>query len=233
MSGHFVEELFRSIYLRAPGRIQGNFAIESFLDEIAAGQQTDPVEFRRRYLKDAMALQVLDAAVQKAGWQTRPSPQRQVRQSIMSGRGISFGEHGPEKRAVIVAEVQVNRTSGSVRVSKIVIAVACGRVINPQGLRHQVQGAVLQGISRSLFEAVKFDGSHVTSLDWRSYPVLRFSDVPDIETVLVDQRDLESQGAGELATVPVAAALCNAIFDATGVRLRQVPFTPERIRSAI
>jgi CO/xanthine dehydrogenase Mo-binding subunit len=232
MSGHFVEELFRSIYLRAPGRIQGNFAIESFLDEIAAGQQTDPVEFRRRYLKDAMALQVLHAAAQKAGWQTRPSPQRQVRQSVMSGRGISFGEHGPEKRAVIVAEVQVNRTSGSVRVSKMVIAVACGRIINPQGLRHQIQGAVLQGISRSLFEAVKFDGSHVTSLDWRSYPVLRFSDVPDIETVLVDQRDIESQGAGELATVPVAAALCNAIFDATGVRLRQVPFTPERIKSA-
>jgi CO/xanthine dehydrogenase Mo-binding subunit len=233
MTGHFVEELFRSIYLRAPGRIQGNFAIESFLDEIAAGQRTDPVEFRRRYLKDAMALQVLDAAVQKAGWQTRPSPQQQGRQSIMSGRGISFGEHGPEKRAVIVAEVQVNRTSGSVRVSKIVIAVACGRVINPQGLRHQVQGAVLQGISRTLFEAVKFDGSRVTSLDWRSYPVLKFSDVPEIETVLVDQRDLEPQGAGELATVPVAAALSNAIFDATGVRLRQVPFTPERVKGAL
>jgi nicotinate dehydrogenase subunit B len=133
----------------------------------------------------------------------------------------------------MIAEVQVNRTSGTVRVSKIVIAVACGRVINPQGLRHQVQGAVLQGISRTLFEAVKFDGSHVTSLDWRSYPVLKFSDVPEIETVLVDQRDVESSGAGELATVPVAAAVCNAIFDAIGVRLRQVPFTPERVKSAM
>src|SRR5262249_16654416 len=102
-----------------------------------------------------------------------------------------------------------------------------------QGLRHQIQGAVLQGISRSLFEAVKFDRSHVTSLDWRSYPVLTFADVPQIETVLIDQRDIEPSGAGELATVPVAAALCNAIYDATGVRLRQIPFTPDRIRNAL
>jgi CO/xanthine dehydrogenase Mo-binding subunit len=233
MSGHYVDELFRSIYLRAPGRIQGNFAIESFLDEIAAGQKVDPVEFRRHYIKDAMALEVLDAAVQKAGWERRPSPRPNTRQSVVSGRGISFGEHGPEKRAVIVAEVQVDRRNGSVRVSRMVIAVACGRIINPEGLRHQIQGAVLQGVSRTLFEAVKFDRSHVTSLDWRSYQVLRFTDVPDIETVLVDQRNVEPSGAGELATVPVAAALCNAIFDATGVRLRQVPFTPDRVKSSL
>ncbi len=233
LSGHYVDELFRSIYLRAPGRIQGNFAIESFLDEIAAQQQADPVEFRRHYLKDAMALQVFDAAVQAARWQPRPSRQPNARQPVVSGRGISFGEHGPEKRATIVADVLVDRPSGRVQVIKIVIATACGRIINPQGLRNQVQGAVLQGISRSLFEAVKFDRSHVTSLDWQSYPVLTFQDVPDIETVLVDQRDVESAGAGELATVPVAAALGNAIFDATGVRLRQVPFTPERVKSAL
>jgi nicotinate dehydrogenase subunit B len=231
MSGHFVEELFRSIYLRAPGRIQGNFAIESFMDEIAADHQADPVEFRRQYLKDATALQVLDAAAQKAAWQPRPSPRPNARESVMSGRGISFGENGPRQRATVVAEVQVDRASRRVRVSKIVIATACGRIINPQGLRHQVQGAVLQGISRTLFEAVKFDRSHVTSLDWRSYPVLTFPDVPEIETVLVDQRDIEPSGAGELATIPVAAALCNAIFDATGVRMRQVPFTPDRVKS--
>jgi nicotinate dehydrogenase subunit B len=233
MLGHYVEELFRSIYLRAPGRIQGNFAIESFLDEIAADQRADPVEFRRHYLKDAMALHVLNAAVQKAGWQPRPSPGPDARQSVVRGRGISFGEHGPEKRATIVAEVDVERTSGRVRVSKVVIAVACGRIVNPRGLEYQIQGAVLQGISRTLLEAVKFDQSQVTSLDWRSYPVLTFADVPDIETVLVDQRDIEPSGAGELATVPVAAALGNAIFDATGVRLRQIPFTPERVKSAL
>jgi nicotinate dehydrogenase subunit B len=232
-SAHFIEELFRSIYLRAPGRIQNNFAIESFMDEIAADQHADPVEFRRRYLRDAMALRVFNAAVKKAGWQTRPSPRPNVRQAVLSGRGIAFGEHGPEKRATIVADVQVDRISGRVRVSKIVIATACGRIINPQGLRHQVQGAVLQGVSRSLFEAVKFDRSHVTSLDWRSYPVLTFPDVPDIETVLLDERDVEPSGAGELATVPVAAALSNAIFDATGVRLRQVPFTPDRVKTAL
>ncbi|PYS05782.1 MAG: hypothetical protein DMG17_33625 [Acidobacteria bacterium] len=172
-------------------------------------------------------------SVKKAGWQTRPPPRPHVRQAVLSGRGIAFGEHGPEKRATIVADVQVDGTSGRVHVSKIVIATACGRIINPRGLRHQVQGAVLQGVSRSLFEAVKFDRSHVTSLDWQSYPVLRFPDVPDIETVLLDQRDVEPSGAGELATVPVAAALCNAIFDATGVRLRQVPFTPDRVKSAV
>jgi nicotinate dehydrogenase subunit B len=233
MLGHYVEELFRSIYLRAPGRIQGNFAIESFLDEIAADQRTDPVEFRRYYLKEAMALEVLDAAVQKAGWKPRPSPSPNSGQPVVTGRGISFGEHGPEKRAVMVADVEVDRTSGRIRVSRIVIATACGRIINPQGLRHQIQGAVLQGISRTLFEAVKFDHSHVTSLDWRSYPVLTFADVPDIETVLVDQRDLEPWGAGELATIPVAATLSNAVFDATGVRLRQIPLTPERVKSAL
>jgi nicotinate dehydrogenase subunit B len=232
-SAHFIEELFRSIYLRAPGRIQNNFAIESFMDEIAADQHADPVEFRRRYLRDARALRVFNAAVKKAGWRTRPSPRRNVRQAVLSGRGIAFGEHGPEKRATIVADVQVDRISGRVRVSKIVIATACGRIINPQGLRHQVQGAVLQGVSRSLFEAVKFDRSHVTSLDWQSYPVLTFPDVPDIETVLLDERDVEPSGAGELATVPVAAALSNAIFDATGVRLRQVPFTPDRVKTAL
>jgi CO/xanthine dehydrogenase Mo-binding subunit len=233
MSGHYVDELFRSIYLRGPGRIQGNFAIESFLDEIAADQRADPVEFRRQYLKDALALQVFDAAVQAARWQPRPTRRPDARQSVVSGRGISFGEHGPEKRATIVADVLVDRTSGRVRVTKVVIATACGRIINPQGLRNQVQGAVLQGISRTLFEAVKFDRSHVTSLDWQTYPVLRFQDVPDIQTVLVDQRDVEPAGAGELATVPVAAALCNAVFDATGVRLRQLPFTPERVKSAL
>jgi len=231
MLGHFVEELFRSIYLRAPGRIQGNFAIESFLDEIAANQQIDPVEFRRHHIKDATVLRVLDAAVQKAGWQPRPSPRANAAdQSVLTGRGIAFGEHGLETRATIVAEVQVEQKTGRVRVSKIVIAVSCGRIVNPRGLRHQIQGAVLQGISRSLFEAVKFDQSHVTSLDWRTYPVLTFADVPDIETVLVDQPDVESAGAGELSTIPVAGALSNAIFDATGVRLRQVPFTPERVR---
>jgi nicotinate dehydrogenase subunit B len=233
MSGHFVEELFRSIYLRAPGRIQGNFAIESFLDEIAANQHTDPVEFRRPYLKDAIALRVFDAAVQKARWQSRKSPRANARQSVVSGRGIAFGEHGPEQRATIVSDVQIDRTSGRVRVSKIVIATGCGRIVNPQGLKHQVQGAVLQGVSRTLFEAVKFDQSHITSLDWRSYPVLTFPEVPDIETVLVDEPDAEPAGAGELATVPVAAALCNAIFDATGVRLRQVPFTPDRVKTAL
>jgi CO/xanthine dehydrogenase Mo-binding subunit len=233
MLGHYVDELFRSIYLRAPGRIQGNFAIESFLDEIAADQRMDPVEFRRHYLKDAMALQVLDAAVQKAGWQARPSPRPSAGESVVSGRGISFGEHGPEKCAVIVATVEVDRTSGRIHVSRMVIATACGRIINPQGLSQQIQGAVLQGLSRTLFEAVKFDTSHITSLDWRSYPVLTFADVPDIDTVLVDQRDIEPSGAGELATVPVAAALSNAIFDATGVRLRQIPFTPERVKSAL
>src|SRR5438552_1363986 len=233
MSGHFVDELFRSIYLRAPGRIQNNFAIESFMDEIAADQHADPVQFRRRYMKDATALRVFNAAVKKAGWQTRPSPRPNIRQAVLSGRGIAFGEHGPAKRATIVADVQVDPISGRARVSKIVIATACDRIINPRGLKHQVQGAVLQGVSRSLFEAVKFDRSHVTSLDWQSYPVLRFPDVPDIETVLLDQRDVEPSGAGELATVPVAAALSNAIFDATGVRLRQVPFTPDRVKSAV
>lgn len=234
MVAHYVEELFRAIYLRAPGRIQDNLAIESFLDEIAAELKADPVEFRLRYLKDRTAVQVLDAAVKKAGWEARPSPRHVGAQPrIVTGRGVAFGEHSRGQRVAMVAEVEVNRDSGKVRVLKLVIASLCGRIINPQGLKHQVQGAVLQGVSRTLLEEVKFDRSHVRSLDWNSYPILTFPDVPEIETVLLDQPDVEPSGVGELATVPVAAALSNAIFDATGVRLRQVPFTPARVQAAL
>src|SRR3989442_10756205 len=149
-SAHFIEELFRSIYLRAPGRIQNNFAIESFMDEIAADQHADPVEFRRRYIKDAMALRVFNAAVKKAGWQTRPSPRSNVRQAVLSGRGIAFGEHGPEKRATVVADVQVDRASGRVRVSKIFIATASGRIIYPQGIILHVQVVQRPGVCSKL-----------------------------------------------------------------------------------
>jgi len=127
----------------------------------------------------------------------------------------------------------VNLDTGKVRVLKMVIAITCGRIINPDGARHQVQGALLQGISRALLEEVKFDRTHVTNLDWNSYPILRFPDVPEIETVLIDQPETDPTGLGELATIPAPAVIANAVFNATGVRLRKVPFTPDRVKAAL
>lgn len=231
--GHYVEELFRAIYLRAPGTMQHTWAVEAFLDEIASALSEDPLAFRRRYLKDSAPLRVLEAAAQKAGWQARPSPQKNDSGlNLVSGRGIAYGEYTGQ-RAGLVAEVEVNRQTGKIRARKLVVSVMCGRIINPDGLKHQIQGALIQGVSRTLLESVKFNSSRITSLDWKSYPVIRFEDVPEIETVLLDQPDAEPSGAGELAVVPVGAALCNALFDATGVRLRHIPFTPDRVRAAL
>ena len=147
---------------------------------------------------------------------------------IVSGRGVSS-----DSSIAAIADVNVNLESGSVRVRRAVIVAWAGRIVNPDGMRHQVEGAFLQGLSRTLFEEVTFEGGRVTSHDWRRYPIMRFPDVPVVETVLVDHEALEFAGLGELATGPAPAAIGNAIFDATGVRLRQVPFTPARVRAAL
>jgi CO/xanthine dehydrogenase Mo-binding subunit len=127
----------------------------------------------------------------------------------------------------------VNLDTGAIRVTRAFVSARCGRIVNPEGMRHQVEGAFLQGLSRTLFEEVTFEDGRVTSLDWRTYPILRFPDVPVVETVLLDEPDVESEGLGEVATDPAPAAVANAVFDATGVRLRRVPFTPARVKAAL
>ena len=236
---HYVEELLRAIYMRGPGSYQTCFAVESFMDELAVAARADPIEFRLRHLKDPNSIAVIQAVAKKTGWQTRPSFTGNAgnaanvsgRRGIASGRGMCNATTG--RKAAVIANVDVNMETGKVHVTKAVIAVTCGRIINPEGMRHQLQGGLIQGMSRSLMEEIKHDQGRVTDTDWRSYPILRFSEIPEVETILIDQPDADPDGVGETASIPTAAAISNAIFDATGARLREIPFTPERVKAAL
>ena len=223
----------RTSQLRAPGDVARCFATESLLDEIAADLKLDPVEFRLRYLtQDKRGTECLRAAVDKAQWQKRPSPASTSSGNIAKGRGIALTRRAGAYVAA-VAEVEVNKSNGQVVVKRIVCSHDCGLIVNPDGIKNQIEGNVIQGVSRALFEEVGFDANGVTSLDWNSYPILRFRDVPDLEIVLINRPDVAPLGAGEPATIPLAAAIGNAIFDATGLRLREGPFTPRRVLAGL
>ena len=213
--------------LRAPGKIANVFAVESFTDELAAAASVDPVEFRLRGLTDRRAIDVLKRATEMIEWQTRPSPNPRAAQGdLLTGRGVAYMRYKQAENYVAMAmEVAVDRKSGRIIVRRVTCAHDCGLVVNPDGLRNQIEGCIVQTLSRTLHEEVKFDRSRVTSVDWSTYPILRFPEAPAVEVALINRPDLPLVGAGEAATAPVAAALANAIFDATGVRLRSVPFT--------
>jgi nicotinate dehydrogenase subunit B len=199
------------------------------------------VEFRLNDLAEERGRAVLTAAVQRAGRQKRPSPNpRAPSGDIVTGRGVAYSRYihskFPGMGAAWVAwvvDVEVNKTTGDVRTRKIVVAHDCGLMVNPEGVRQQIHGNVIQTVSRTLKESVSFDRSSVASLDWRTYPILTFPDVPEIDVVMLPRADQPPLGIGEPASVPGPAALANAIFDATGVRLRQAPFTPERLKAAL
>jgi nicotinate dehydrogenase subunit B len=219
----------RTSNLRAPGQLSRCFASETLLNEIAADLGADPVELRLRYLTaDQRATDALKTVAEKARWQKRPSPAAGATGTTASGRGIALTRRSGGYVAV-VADVEVDKSTGKVAVQRITIAHDCGLIVNPDGVKNQVEGNIIQGVSRALLEEVAFDGSGVTSLDWASYPILKFADVPNVDIALINRQDVAPLGAGELATVPVPAAIANAIFDATGVRLREVPFTPKRV----
>jgi nicotinate dehydrogenase subunit B len=202
---------------------------------LAAAAGMDALEFRLRHLADARGRAVLTAAAEHAGWQARPSPRPEQGSARPSfGRGLAFAQYRNAAAYVAtVAEVQVDRDSGVVRVQRIVVAHDCGLIINPDGVTNQVEGNVIQSLSRALKEEVTFNRSRATSVDWATYPILTFSEVPQVEVVLVNRSDQPTLGAGEPATVTTAPAVANAIFDACGARLRQVPFTPERVKAAL
>jgi nicotinate dehydrogenase subunit B len=231
---HFPEPIpLRTSNLRAPGDVARCFASEGFLDEIAADMKVDPVEFRLKNLTgNKRAIECLQAAVDKAKWQKRPSPAAAASGNIARGRGIALTQRAKTFVAA-VAEVEVNKTTGQVAVKRIVCAHDCGLMINPDGVKNQVEGNIIQGVSRALYEEVTYDGNGVTSLDWATYPILRFPDVPELDIVLINRPDMQPLGAGEGATIPPAAAIANAIFDAVGVRLREGPFTPKRVLGAM
>ncbi len=223
----------RSSHLRDPVGPQIHFASESFMDEVAAALNVDPVELRLRHVKAPRDIAAIKAVTEKAGWQSRPSPRRDQTGNKVSGRGMAYSSRNGTIVA-IVAEVEVDRSSGKIWARKFTVAHDCGQVINPDGLRHTIEGNIVQGVSRTLWEEVKFDSKNVTSVDWLTYPILDITETPEtIDVVLLNHPEIAPSGAGEPSIRPVAAAIANAIFDATGVRLRRVPFSPDRVRASL
>ena len=220
--------------IRAPGKVANCFAVESFVDELAAKAKMDPLQFRLRDLANPRGREVLERTAKLMRWAARPSPQAASKARIASGRGIAYIHYKHNETFVAVGmEVEVDRDSGQIMVKRIACAHDCGLMINPNAVRAQVEGNILQTLSRTLFEETTFDRSRVTSVNWASYPLLRFTDVPLLDIDLVERRNEPPLGAGEAASSPVPAALANAVFDATGVRLRTVPFTRERVKAAL
>jgi CO/xanthine dehydrogenase Mo-binding subunit len=233
---HRVRSPFFTGPLRAPERLQNTFAHECFMDEVAAHVKADPVAYRLRHLSHARVSEAVRTAAKAANWQARPSPRPGVRPSgVSSGRGIACVCYEGDNGFVgMVAEVDVNQDTGQVHVTRLVVAQDSGPISNPDGLRNQIEGGAIQGMSRALGEAVTWDEEKITSIDWRTYRSLPLGfQVPRIDTVLINQPDEEACGSGETSITVVAAAIGNAIFDATGVRIREVPFTPERVKAAL
>jgi CO/xanthine dehydrogenase Mo-binding subunit len=235
---HSVASPFFTGPLRSPDRLQSTFANESFMDEVAASMTVDPLQYRLRHLSDPRLIAVLNAAAKAANWDTRPSPKPgNPRVGVVTGRGISCALYeGDNGYSAMVAEVSVDQATGIITVTRMVTSQDSGPVLNPDGLRNQMEGGALQGMSRALHEEVKWnaDSGAITSVDWRTYPVLTFGDpLPVIETVLLNPLNVPPMGAGECTITITAAAIGNAVFDATGARLRQIPFTPERVLAAL
>jgi CO/xanthine dehydrogenase Mo-binding subunit len=223
----------RTSHMRDPVGLQIQFASEQFIDELATATGEDPVAFRLKYLTAPRDQAVVKAAAQKAGWQPRPSSQRERSGNLLKGRGIAYAQRGGTILAV-VAEIEVERKTGRIWGRKFTVAHDCGLVVNPEGLRHTIEGGLVQALSRALFEEVRFDQNMVTSVDWSSYPILDIKDAPEsIDVVLINRPEAAPTGAGEATCRVVPAAVANAFFDATGVRLRRAPMTPERVMAAL
>lgn len=227
---------FRPSWIRTPGRMQNTFANECFIDEIAAALNADPLAFRVKYTDpaDKRGLEVLDRLAQVAKWEKRASPRKDATGNVIKGRGVSYVKYELVRTYVgVVADVEVDRTSGDVRVTRVYVVHDCGQIINPNGVRAQIEGNIIQTVSRTLKEELTFDHSMVTSLDWASYPILRFSELPELSIELIDRPAEKPWGAGEPSAAVVPSAISNAIFDATGARVRSVPFKPEKVKAAM
>jgi CO/xanthine dehydrogenase Mo-binding subunit len=213
----------RTSSFRGLGSPQNSFANESFMDELAVAAGADPVEFRLRHLSDPRAIAVVRAAAKLSNWQPRVSHTANATKG--HGRGFGFVQYeGTEAYVAAAVDVDVDESAHTIRVTRVCIAHDCGLIVNPNGLRNQIEGNVVQAISRTLKEAVSFDRSRVTSVDWRGYPILTFSEIPEsIAIELIDHPEIPSVGAGEAATSPIPGAIANAIYDATSKRLREVP----------
>ena len=225
---------FRPSWIRTPGRMQNTYANEVFMDECAAAAGADPVEYRLRYLNDPRGIAVLRAAASMAKWDPRPSPRREQSGPIARGRGIAYVKYENVRTYCAgVAEVEVNRQTGAVRCTRFYVAHDCGQIINPDGVRAQIEGQIIQTTSRTLKEELKWNRSRVTSVDWASYPILRFPDVPEVHMELINRPGDPPWGVGEPSACLPPPAISNAVFDAVGVRLRSVPFTAPKVTAAL
>jgi nicotinate dehydrogenase subunit B len=234
-TGNTALPLLRGTAMRSPGRIQVNFAGEQFLDEVAAATGQDPIAFRLRHVADPRAAAVLNEVAKASGWQTRPSPSPDARSTgrFARGRGVSLVANQRSTYVANVAEVEVDRRTGTVLVKRMTVAVDPGLIINPDGIRAQIEGATIYATSRALKEEVKLERTKVATDDWLTYPILRFSEVPDIVISLINRTDQPPGGIGEPPNTIPPAAIGNAIFDATGIRIRELPFTPARVKAAL
>lgn len=236
VSAHWLADApLRPSNIRAPGKVANCFAVESFIDQLAAAAKMDPLAFRLRDLANPRGVEVLKRCGALIDWAPRPSPASTPRTAgVARGRGIAYIHYKHNETYVAIAmEIEVERSTGRIRVRRIACAHDCGLMINPDAVRNQVEGNILQTLSRTLLERTTFDTQRVTSVDWVSYPILRFADLPELRIELIQRRDQPPLGAGEAASTPVPAALANAVFDATGVHLREVPFTAERVKAAL
>lgn len=232
---HDMAPIVRASWFRGVSALPNTFAHESYIDEAATEASVDPIEYRLRYLKDQRAVDLVNAVAERAGWTPRPVREEKDGE-IVHGRGFAYALYVHSKFpgygaawSAWVADVAVNKATGDVSVTRVVAGQDSGLMINPDGVRHQIHGNVIQSTSRALMEEVSFERGAVAAREWGAYPIIPFPDVPKIDVLLLPRPDQPPLGVGESASVPSAAAIANAIFDATGVRFREPPFTPERI----
>jgi nicotinate dehydrogenase subunit B len=238
---HDMPPIVRASWLRGVSALPNTFAHESYIDELATEAGVDPIEYRLRYLKDPRAVDLVNAVAKRADWTPRPLWKEPAAEGdIVRGRGFAYALYVHSKFpgygaawSAWIADVAVNKATGDVSVTRVVAGQDSGLMINPDGVRHQIHGNVIQSTGRALMEEVSFDRNSVTSREWGAYPIIKFPDIPKIDVLMLPRQDQPPLGVGESASVPSAAAIANAIFDATGVRFHELPFTPERILAGL
>jgi nicotinate dehydrogenase subunit B len=238
---HDMPPILRASWLRGVSALPNTFAHESYIDELASEAGVDPIEYRLRYLKDPRAVDLVKAVAERADWKPRPARQEKENSGdVAHGRGFAYALYVHSKFpgygaawSAWIADVAVNTATGDVSVTRVIAGQDSGLMINPDGVRHQIHGNVIQSTSRALMEEVSFSGPAITSREWGAYPIIQFPQVPDIDVLMLPRNDQPPLGVGESASVPSAAAIANAIYDATGVRFREPPFTPERILAGL
>src|SRR5579872_2710289 len=238
---HDMPPIVRAAWLRGVSALPNTFAHESYIDELATEAGADPVQYRLRYLKDKRAIDLVNAVAERAGWTPRkPGQKHETEGDIARGRGFAYARYVHSKFpgygaawSAWIADVAVNKSTGEVSVTRVVAGQDSGLMINPDGVRHQIEGNVVQSTSRALMEEVSFDSHAVTAREWGAYPIITFAQLPEIDVLMLPRTDQPPLGVGESTSVPSAAAIANTIFDATGVRFREPPFTPERILAGL